>query len=446
MHPFETRVRAAIQEHHMLTPSEPVLLGLSGGADSAALLHVLLALGHPVSALHVHHGLRGAEADADEAFCRALCKKRSAAYACVRVDTASYAREHGLSVEEAGRALRYAAFTQAANGQKIAVAHHRDDQAETILMRLARGTGTLGLAGILHVRGSIIRPFLDMTRAEIEAYCTENGIAFRTDATNADDTYTRNKIRNTVMPFLADTLNPAIADALARAARLAAEENAALDMFTQAALAQCRDGDSALSIPALLHHPIAIRRRVLRTMAGEAAGLRDVGLMQIDMLLSLCEKQTGKAVSLPRGLVVSRAYDRLVFHTKQAADTLETPLLMGECVHVPALRAAISLSRMENAQNFARKLCTNPIDCDKIKNGLSVRTRRPGDFIVTKGGTKKLKKLWIDSKVPREARETAVLVCDGAEVVWIVGGTVSARYAAGSVQNPAYIELWEEEK
>ena len=455
MEPLEKRALAAIQARHMLEAGDGVVLGLSGGADSVALLHVLLALrsmfGLRLFAVHVHHGLRGADADVDEAFCRALCMRCGVAYDCVRVDAAAFAQENGLTVEEAGRILRYDAFEaarQACRAQKIAVAHHMNDNAETVLMRLMRGTGTMGLGGIPPVRGAVIRPFIDVPRAEIEAYCAANGYESREDATNADERFTRNKIRQTILPMLARELNPSVTEALARTAQLAAEEDEALDMLAKRALSECAAGEGALSVSALAAQPVALQRRVVRAMLAERMGLKDIHLAHVTDILALCGKQTGKMVNLPSGWVAERSYDTLRFiKQNQPTEAFSAALLMCEEVRLPTLGQAVLLADVETARKNATKLCTKRIDYDKIEKNLQVRTRLPGDVIALPGGTKKLKKHWIDSKTPREMRENAILVCDGGSVVWIVGGVLSAAYAeSAETKKIAYIELWEELK
>jgi len=451
MHLFEKCVVTAIQKHTMLHPQDGVIVGFSGGADSVALLHVLFRLRAlydlRLTAVHVHHGLRGISADEDLAFCRAFCERLGIPLRAVFVQADEFAQAQHITVEEAGRVLRYQAFERIqreANAQKIAVAHHQNDQAETILMRIVRGTGAAGLRGIPFVRGGVIRPMLDLSRAEIEQYCADEGLRWRTDESNWDNRYTRNKIRNRILPMLEREMNPAAVTALAKMALLAEEDNALLDSLAEEAYADCRR-DGGLDINGLLALPIAVKRRVVRLAAGDAGGLRDVHFRHIDDILALTTGQTGKSVCLPRGLCVCRTYDLLRFIQSEAeAEAFSYALSMGEAVYVPQLNQTVSLSEKETLRKNVRKLCTKRIDCDRIKQGLQIRTRLPGDVIALPGGTKKLKKYWIDAKVPRAAREGAVLLADGNEIVWIAGGALSAAYAAvAGTKRQAFIELWE---
>ena len=201
----------------MLEDGEPVLVALSGGADSVALLRALQALAYPVRAFHLNHCLRGAESDRDEAFCRALCAGLGVPLTVERIDVAA-ARAAGEGIEAAARRIRYARLTAAAQGAKIATAHTADDNLETMLFHLVRGTGPKGLAGIPPVRGQVIRPLLGVTRAAVEAYLHALGQDYVTDSTNADDAYTRNRIRHEVVPVLRQ-INPAVSGAAARLAR-----------------------------------------------------------------------------------------------------------------------------------------------------------------------------------------------------------------------------------
>ena len=206
-------VKRTISDYMMLETGENVLVALSGGADSTALLLSLRELGYPVRAFHLNHCLRGAESDRDEAFCRRLCEKLGVELTVERVDIAAAAGDS--AVEETARRIRYARLEHAAHGAKIAVAHNADDNLETMLFHLVRGTGAKGLTGIPPVRGRIIRPLIEVERREIEAFLRERGQDFVTDSTNADTAYTRNRLRQEVVPVLRE-LNPQAAQAAGR--------------------------------------------------------------------------------------------------------------------------------------------------------------------------------------------------------------------------------------
>ena len=223
---MKDKVLKTMQSRGML-PFGSVLVGLSGGADSAALLYLLCRLseelGFAVYAAHVNHGLRGAAADADERFSEALCKLLGVEFRVLRADVKGEAEKRGMSEELAGRCVRYEFFDKLAsehNIDRIATAHHKNDNAETILMNFVRGTGIKGLCGIPYTRGKIIRPLLDCTRAEIERYCGENSIEYVTDMTNLDTVYTRNKARHILIPEIEREFNPAFVDTITHNAQL----------------------------------------------------------------------------------------------------------------------------------------------------------------------------------------------------------------------------------
>ena len=223
-----------VRDYRMLAPGDRVLCGLSGGADSVVLLHLLLSLKQEYSlrilAVHVHHGIRGAEADRDEAFCRQLCREYGVRLYCEHADVPGYAAESGRNLEDAARCLRYEVFRRLraeADIDRIALAHHADDNMETVLLNLTRGSGLAGICGIPPVRGEIIRPLIACKKSDIAGYCAENGLSYVTDSTNADPSYARNFIRSHVIPLLAE-LNPEVQQAFYQTSAIARADDEAL--------------------------------------------------------------------------------------------------------------------------------------------------------------------------------------------------------------------------
>lgn len=442
------KVQAWITEYHMFPKGAEIVAGVSGGADSVALLHLLngwrAEMGWRLTAVHVNHGLRGADADADQAFVERLCAAWGVPCRTVRCDVAAEAKKRGMGEEETGRLLRYAAFREAAGGQgRIAVAHHQNDQAETVLMRLCRGTGLKGLAGMRPVRGNLCRPLLGCTRAEIEAYCAAEGLPFREDATNRDVKYTRNKLRHAVLPLLEES-NPQAAAHIARTAALLADDEDYLEgqaaALHAALLRPAPEGAIALEREGLRQAHPALRRRVLRlAMAGFAQA--DVSHVQVAALEDLLEKPTGKSRRFLQGIRAENRYGSLVL-SKGAAETAAPfchALPPGGTVRVPeaGISVSIGISREKIAENCGGGY-TNVFDYDKIMQrfscregaepALSCRTRRAGDFIRLKQGRKKLKDLWIDEKIPRDARGAWPLVALGEEILWVPGLRASAAF------------------
>ncbi|MBQ9083209.1 MAG: tRNA lysidine(34) synthetase TilS, partial [Clostridia bacterium] len=300
------KVRQTVLREHLLDNNPPVVAAVSGGADSVALLHLLVQWGVPVTAVHVHHGIRGAEADRDAAFVASLCERWAVSCVIHRADVPKLAAETKRGLEETARRIRYELLEQEAGPRRavIATAHTLSDQTETVLLHLIRGTGSRGLCGIPYKRERIIRPLLDCTRAEIEAYCGEHGLAYVQDSTNADSTYARNRLQNIVIPEM-KTINPrleAAAERLCRRMRLQEDY-----METQAAQllesARCDDGfDTEVLRQA---HP-ALRHTALRMLCREAQIVSDLAEHHIDAADELLTADG--AVSLPgNGRAVCRS-------------------------------------------------------------------------------------------------------------------------------------------
>ncbi|MBR5088999.1 MAG: tRNA lysidine(34) synthetase TilS [Ruminiclostridium sp.] len=243
---MKTKVLDAVRRYGMLNEGDTAVVGLSGGADSCALLLVLLelreTLGITVRACHINHNLRGEESDRDEMFVRELCARRGVPLTVFPVDVRASVEKHE-SIEEAARRLRYDRFGQmCAEGAKLATAHTANDNAETVLMNLIRGTGTKGLAGIPPVRGAFIRPIIFCTRADTEEYCRKNGIDFVTDSTNLSDDCTRNRIRHRIIPAL-EEFNPSFIAAVTRMTEAVGDDSAFLDGYAYECAESCRRGD-----------------------------------------------------------------------------------------------------------------------------------------------------------------------------------------------------------
>jgi tRNA(Ile)-lysidine synthase len=446
---------ATVEKYHMLEKGDGVVVGLSGGADSAALFHALLCLrpvfGVTVSAAHVNHGLRGAEAARDEAFARELCAARGVLLSVFHFDIAACAKEKGLTLEEAGRLKRYEAFEAARakhGAQKIAVAHNLNDQAETVLMRVIRGTGVHGLAGIPAVRGAVIRPLIAASRVEIEGFMAENGLAFISDSSNDSEDYTRNKLRLRLLPYIKAELNPNIINTLARTARLAAEENDYLEEQAAAVYQNCLvPGGVAAAV--LKKVPVVLQKRVIRKACLAAGGIKDISFDHINDILKLADNQSGRRLTLPNGLTVLNSFGTLVFSNAQTAapEGFSYPLPIGpRGVYIKETGFYVTASPEEiKCFGNLNNICTKRFDCDRIVGTLSLRSPRPGDRIAIRGGSKKISRWFAEEKFPLADRARVPLVADAAAVLWIIGGRVSADHPAkGGARATVTIQLWEE--
>lgn len=458
-----------IEQNNMLTDCERVVVGLSGGADSVCLLMVLKGyiekkhLQTKLYAVHVNHGIRQ-EAGEDEEFARALCERMGIAFEAYHIDAAGLAKQHGMSVEEAGRKERYRIFNDECKGfnARIAVAHHMNDQAETVLMNLARGTSLKGIGGIRPVRDNIIRPLLSVTRAEVEAVLESFGQAYVTDATNMCNDYTRNSLRNVVIPYMTEKVNAQAVENIASAAEelqknfdfIESEADKAYESYVttgindnlETAVIRLRGTEFAG-----LHE--VIRKRVIyMAVYALTKTAKDIYKTHVNSVDELVRKQVGSSADICYGLCAVKGYDNITISKKNGVEAKKKPagevtvftddelerLGSGENVTIesniyydnngtPELRKAkivFSLhSNYEKNRNYANSCYAKSFDYDKIQGKLCIRNRAEGDsIIVNRAGTwRKLKKEFIDRKVPAGMRDNVLLVCDEHSVLWAVG-------------------------
>ena len=445
-----------IQKYHMAEQGDGVIAGLSGGADSVCLLRILRCLrqelGIELRAVHVHHGLRGSEADRDAAFSEELCKELDIPFKTVRINAAEEAREAGISVEDAGRRARYRILEAEAllwekdgrNHVHIATAHHGNDSAETILHNLFRGSGLKGLSGIPPVRGRIIRPILWAQRREILDWLRAHGYPYVEDSTNSGTDYTRNLIRNELLPVITSRINGQAVQNILRAGEHICEadrylEKTAGEWVRQHAAAAAAGNagtengkETAVFMAAeLLKEDRIIRRYAVRIILRElGCPLKDITARHIDNVLELLGKGTGKEVNLPYGMTAGIEYGRLIFSRGKEAyampDSIAGPERSGERA---AARLDFQVFPRQNQQEIPKNQYTKWFDYDKIKDTLSVRNRQTGDYItLASGGRKSVKSFMIDEKIPRESRDAVLLLAEGSHVLWIVGYRISEYY------------------
>ena len=309
----------------------------------------------------------------------------------------------------------------------IAVAHHQKDQAETVLMRLCRGTGLTGLVGMSPVRGNICRPLLFCSRGEIEEYCRENDLNWREDSTNQEDTYTRNKLRLKVLPVL-EEINPKAVEHISETAKLFALEEDFLEQQAAACYESVKlsEAEVVLDRRKLLELHPAMRKRVLRKAMAEFLSA-DVSQVQIEALEDLLKKETGKSRDFLEGIHAENRYDALVLSMKQEkAEGYQAALPLGEPVFLSEKGLKVTAWTGEKEGFLPED--TKCFDFDKMQGELCCRTRKIGDFIALKNGRKKIKDLFIDEKVPRAERDTFPLIAIGEEVLWAVGLRVSEKH------------------
>jgi len=445
------KIMQTIKSHSMLQPCDNVIIGLSGGADSIALLYALLHLKaelgiSQISAVHVNHGLRGQAATADENFCRRLCEKLQIPLQVCHADVRGLAAKESLSIEEAGRKLRYYYLQEAVNSSKakIATGHHQNDNTETVIMNLARGAGLRGLCGIPPVNGNIIRPLLDISRAEIEDYIAARGLQYVDDASNFSQEYARNRIRHTVLPAIEAAINQQAVQTIANnAAWLRADEDFLEEMARQAYDNVVTESGIEFNI---LNHPLPIARRVIRFAISylSPTKLSNITSTHIQSVLDLLHMKTGAEVHLP-GLVAYKTSSHIEIALPESIQKFATyPLPMGTTQFIPELGMTISVSKTPPDAKKTILHCTKCFDYGKVNGSLILRARQPGDTIVmssaTKPFTKKLQDYFTDKKTPKQKRDSIPVIACGSDVLWVLDkyNPVSAKYSGDT----CWVSLW----
>lgn len=461
-----------VEEHHMLTKKDKVVLGVSGGADSICLFFVMLTLREiydlELYVVHINHGIRGKEADEDEEFVRSLCMTKKVPFHAVHANVKERAKAEGLSEEEAGRNVRYQAFYEECEKyqcRKIAIAHNMNDSAETILFNLFRGSGIKGLVGISTVRDKIIRPLLCVSREEIEDYLKEIKMDYRTDQTNLLEDYSRNKIRLRVLPYVTKEINDQAVRHIVNTGSLLNEtlsyvEKNAREAYERLVSFEKNKRKYSFLVDNIRKEDVVIQKIILRMILGNVVGdLKDLTGKHVDMILELFDKGVGKKIDLPYGAQAIRGYDSIEIHKKDSKqinksdsnlikignndnnhdesskdkeEILSIPIQVSGEYFEPFFQWNITFTLINYKKNLIipRNGCTKWFDYDRIKNTVFLRNRNEGDYIQIddKGSRKKIKSLFIDNKVPREIRDKVPLLADGSHIMWVLGGRMSEAY------------------
>ena len=446
----EQKVKVYVERFHMIEPKDTIVLGISGGADSVCLLKILArwkeAWGISLRAVHVHHQLRGEEADADERFVRELCENEGIPCRVFHEDVQGMAQREKIGLEEAGRIARYRCFAtvcEDVGGGKIALAHHQDDLAETMLHHLVRGTGMAGLCSLKPVSGNRIRPLLCLEKEEILVYLKAAGQPWRTDSSNLEDDYTRNRIRHHVLEELKTEVNP-------RAVRHMAQLSEELEE-TRAVLAQVaaekrrqyvrKSEKGMLLAEELKKEPDLIGRQIVHDLLKEISGKqKDFTRIHVEAVQELWNRKVGARRDLPYGMQAIRTYDGIYLERKaEKCETRDSEKKAGIQINVHSQGTEsfqigeLTLTVSRTARDFGEipeKKYTKWFDYDRIKQTLVIRHRQPGDRICLfdGGGSKKLKDYLIDRKIPAQKRDQLWLLADGSDILWIIGDRISAAY------------------
>ena len=487
---FRQKVLSFMKKNHMTDRGDSVLAAVSGGADSVCLLlllHEMAAeLGIKVFAFHMNHGIRGAEADRDERFVMELCERLNIPLTVAHEKVEEYAAERGLSGEEAGRILRYHHLGETAEKYqcaKIAVAHHEDDDAETVLLNLFRGSGLAGLSGIRPVRENIIRPLLCVSRKEIEGYLNEQELSWCEDSTNKENDYTRNKIRNELLPWVTENINSRAAEHILVVSEFAAQADAYFEMEAERILEEScskrreegkqpnsknageADGKESgtgqsskvaenemkmctkINTDIFDPQPEILKTYIVRRMILNAAGkAKDITERHIRSVMDLSGPGGGHTVDLPYGLKAVRGYETLgIVQNKNPSQMSESdqkqerkPVFenkinpetdMDEILDLGGTHIRLHAVHRKKELEIPKNQYTKWFDYDKINVGLSIRYRKNGDYLtLSGGGKKKLRRYMIDEKIPENERDRIPVLADGDHVLWVVGYRISDYY------------------
>lgn len=487
-----------IKTEELIAEGDCVIAGVSGGADSVCLLLLLLELQKKMNftlcVVHVEHGIRGQESREDAAFVETLCAKYQLPCHTYAVDVPSYAKKMGLGLEEAARIKRYecyekeiAWFKGKFENMKVALAHHADDNAETLLFQMVRGSGIEGLAGMRAKRpfvdgAEIIRPLLNVQRWEIEAYLNEAGQEYRTDSTNEDMDYSRNRIRHQILPELSEVNAKAVSH-MNQSARLLQQVADYIKEQTKAAEKECcrfeemfSDGEKTFALEKdcvwkkelsygkkcvrieekyFLNYPKLIQTELIHGLLGKLSGSsKDIGAVHVEAVRELFYKQVGRSINLPYEIEGKRIYEGVCLVKKHVGfhDDVSQKENSGETEKIYRL-TQLEWGKLESGETVTlnlpdgqmflhilnvfgkigqihKKKYTKWLNYDKIKGDLQVRRRREGDYLTIdlQGHKKKLKEYFVNEKIPREKRENMWLLTEGSHVIWVIGGRISTCY------------------
>jgi tRNA(Ile)-lysidine synthase len=438
------KVKRTIVENNLLAVGDSVLVALSGGPDSVALLHILTRLRQELklnlAAVYVNHRIRPRAALKEEQFCWRLCDDLQVVLSIRREDVPALAQKQKKSLEETARDFRYAVFEELArqgNHDKIALGHHRDDRVETILFRILRGTGPAGLRGIPVRRGKIIRPLYEVTKEEILSYLRRHRLEYCVDQSNRSCEFARNYVRNKLLVDIRKHLNPAVDTALLNLSEIASAEEDFLHRYADKVyhkVVRKTVGDKIeLDLPRFTGYDTWLRRRLLRYCLAEASeSVAAFDKMVIDRLEHLC-LGSGKALSLPQGVQAVIVGEKVVLYNKsRSADDYQVVLQPGQLCRLPNVRLNVrarltsDFDKSWRTERCARRV---RLDWEKLAPPLTVRNIRAGDRFQPLGmkGTKKVGDFLTDRKVHRVYRNEIPMVCDRKGIVWLVGYEIADR-------------------
>ena len=444
------KAKCFIDKNNLIQNGDKVLAAVSGGADSVCMLNMLLALKNcyniDIAVAHVNHNLRNDTEQRDYLFTKKLAEDMDLEFFYLSADVAGYALEHHISHEDAGRKIRYDFFDkllQAHNFSKIATAHNKNDNAETILMNLLRGTTIKGMSGIPAVRGNIIRPILNLTRDEIELFCKENDLSYVTDETNLVPVYKRNKVRLDLIPLIRREYNSNILETITNNVDIISAENDFLNTSANNAynsVVKQNGSEYVIDIKSLLSYHIALQRRIIYRILESLAGEKHVGMVHTDTVISFINKSnTGKSLNMPGNIKAAISYgDLIISKSVLPAEPIHQNIEFGKEYILNGLKLLFETStEMTNEKHVYY------FDSDKTGTNLFIRTRRAGDKFQPPGmhGTKKLSDYFTDKKIPVSMRDAQLILTDSNDNIICLINSVSDRNYICTSNTKNYLKI-----
>ena len=441
------KVLSTINKHNLIQKGDKIVLGLSGGPDSVCLLHVLNRLKKDfnieIYAAHLNHQIRGIEAQKDALYVSKLCEDMGIIFFVKSINVPKYCENEGLSLEEGARKLRYEMFYEIKDKIKannIAIGHNLNDQAETVMMRIMRGTGLKGLKGIDYIRDNcIIRPILDVERNEIEEYCEAYNLNPRIDKTNLENIYTRNKIRLDLLPYMKDNFNSNVIESIVRMSNSLKSDNDYIEKEAEAKFREVSNikekGFVEINLDDFVCLHDAIKVRVLRNSIKHILGDTNfVDQRHIEDIMSLEDNsKVNKMLTLPRNIFVYRKKDSIILTNEEIVNEeieFYYNVPSNGFIKIKELKQIIETQVMSIDRYKSMKLdnSSKGFDFNKVKGGIVIRSRRQGDKIKLAMGSKKVKDLFIDLKIPREERCKIPIITDSEGIICVGDYKISENY------------------
>ncbi len=446
---FLGKVKKTVDSFGMLSPGDVIVAGVSGGSDSMALLFAFCDLRElypdiDVIVSHVNHGLRGAESDEDAEYVREAAGRLNFSFECVRVDTEGFRKKRGLSLEDAARELRYDFFNDILakrSAQRIATAHTLNDQAETVIMRLIRGSGSRGLAGIRPSVGNIIRPLINVTKLEAREYLRSKGVSWREDSTNSSNEFLRNRIRNELIPLL-ESYNPAIEQVLSRVAAVCAAEADFISAEAERKFSKLARvvGEGVLGdTEKLLCEPPAIRFSVMRksilAVKGDLNSVSAKHLFSIDEVV--CSGESSAEVNLPGGVVFHTGHGVFFFTREDELREFPPTEIKNHGTHRVSRDLEVTVELTDDSSLWGAP-DVGYFSPEKVGFPIALRSFSEGDRFVPLGmrGAKKLKDFFIDEKIPRFLRKKVPVFETRDGIIWVGGLRTDNRFKADRMKGP----------